>query len=147
MREWKTRLAVWFKVGDGEDVLISPIDSFSPSFALNAEPLHSIEATHIGVVYSPSSMTFSLTVKALGDVAAQLTALAMNGTPFNILLQEAEDAGDDWSFVSILMSDCIITSASPSNASISGAPSATFSGFSLGSTSEGKPAETTVSVP
>jgi hypothetical protein len=148
MREWKTRLAVSFKIGsDGPDVLISPIDSFSPSFAMNAEPLHSIEATHIGVVYAPSSMTFSLTVKALGDVAGQLTALAINGTPFSILLQEADDASDDWSFNSILMSDCIITSAAPTNASISGAPSATFSGFSLGSKAEGKAADTTASVP
>ena len=144
MREWKTRLAVSF-TSSGTTYLISPIDSFSPSFALNAEPLHSIEQTHIGVVYSPDSMTFSLTVKALGDVAGQLTALALQGSTFDILLQE--NTGDDWSFHSIVMSNCIITSASPSNASVSGAPTATFSGFALASKADGKAASSTASVP
>jgi hypothetical protein len=144
MREWKTRLAVSF-TSSGTNYLISPIDSFSPTFALNAEPMHSIEQTHIGVIYSPDSMTFSLTVKALGDVAAQLTALALQGSVFDILLQE--QTGDDWSFHSIVMSHCVITSASPSNATISGAPTATFSGFALAGQSEGKAASTTASVP
>jgi hypothetical protein len=144
MREWKTRLAVSF-TANGTTTLVSPIDSFSPSFSLNAEPMHSIEQTHIGVIYSPDSMTFSLTVKALGEVAGQLTALALQGTPFDILLQE--QVGDDWSFHSIVMSSCIITSASPSNAAISGAPSATFSGFALASKADGKAAGSTVSVP
>ena len=107
--------------------------------------MHSIEQTHIGVIYSPDSMTFSLTVKAIGDVAAQLTAIALQGTPFDILLQE--NNGDDWSFHSIVMSNCIITSASPSNATVSGAPAATFSGFALAGKSDGKAAQTTVSVP
>ena len=52
MREWKTRLAVSF-TSNGTNYLISPIDSFSPTFALNAEAMHSIEQTHIGVIYSP----------------------------------------------------------------------------------------------
>lgn len=144
MREWKTRLAVSF-TSNGSNYLISPIDSFSPTFALNAEAMHSIEQTHIGVIYSPDSMTFSLTVKALGDVAGQLTAMALQGTPFDILLQE--NNGDDWSFHSIVMSNCIITSASPTNATVSGAPAATFSGFALAGKADGKAAQTTVSVP
>ncbi len=144
MREWKTRLSVSF-TADGTTTLISPIDSFSPSFAMNAEPLHSIEATHIGVIYSPDAMTFSMTVKAIGDVSGQLTALALNGTTFDIILQEAD--GDDWSFHSILLSNCVITSASPSNASISGAPTATFSGFALSGKTDGKAASTAASVP
>jgi hypothetical protein len=144
MREWKTRLAVSF-TSNGTNYLISPIDSFSPTFALNAEPMHSIEQTHIGIIYSPEAMTFSLTVKALGDVAAQLTALAMQGTPFDIVLQEND--GDDWSFHSIVMSNCVITSASPTNATVSGAPAATFSGFALASKADGKPASTSASVP
>jgi hypothetical protein len=144
MREWKTRLAVSF-TADGKTYLISPIDSFSPNFSLSAEAMHSIEQTHIGVVYSPDNITFSLSVKALGDVAAQLTALALNGSLFDILLQE--QAGDDWSFHSIVMSNCIITSAAPTNASISGAPAATFSGFALAGKAEGKLAKTTAAVP
>ena len=107
------------------------------SFSLNAEVLHSIEATHLGVVYSPQSMTFSLSVKAIGDSAGQLTSLALNGTRFDIILQET-DQGQDWSFAKIVMQECIITSATPTNATISGAPSATFSGFSLAARAEPK---------
>jgi hypothetical protein len=136
MADWNTRLAVSYEK-DGQSVEISPIDSFSPTFALGAEVLHSIEATHIGVVYSPKSMTFSMTVKAIGDVAAKLTVLALEGTRFNIVLQEAE-GGHDWAFKSIVMSDCIITSATPTSATISGAPAATFSGFSLTTKAEPK---------
>lgn len=136
MADWNTRLAVSFEEG-GRTVQISPIDSFTPTFALGAEVLHSIEATHIGVVYTPRTMTFSLTVRAIGDVAAQLTVLALEGRRFNIVLQETDD-GNDWSFRSIVMSDCIITSSNPSNATISGAPAATFSGFSLAAKAEPK---------
>jgi hypothetical protein len=136
MADWKSRLIVSYNDGGG-DVTISPIDAFSPSFALNAEVLHSIEETHIGVIYSPQSLSFSLTVKAIGDVAAKLTVLALEGKRFNILLQESDD-GADWSFKKIVMTNCIITSASPTNATISGAPAATFSGFSLAASSEPK---------
>ena len=137
MADWNTRLAVSYQEQEGgPEVQITPIDSFSPTFSLNAEALHSIEDTHLGVVYSPDALTFSLTVKAIGDVAAKLTALAFAGTRFNVILQEAN--GSDWSFKSIVMSDCVITSANPSPASISGAPAATFSGFSLGAKAEPK---------
>jgi hypothetical protein len=144
MREWKTRLAVSF-TSNGTTYLISPIDSFSPTFALNAEPMHSIEQSNMGVTYGNGSMTWSCSVKSVGDVAAQLTALALQGTLFDIILQEND--GDDWSFHSIVMSNCVITSASPSNATISGAPTATFSGFALAAKTEGKAASTTATVP
>ena len=136
MPEWKTRLAVSYIEGSNT-VTISPIDSYTPTFVLNAEALHSIEQTHIGVIYSPQAMSFSLTVKAIGDVAAQLTVLALEGKKFNIVLQETDD-GNDWSFKKVVMEDCIITSASPSAAVISGAPAATFSGFSLAASAEPK---------
>jgi hypothetical protein len=135
MPDWETRLAVSFNDGSG-DVEISPIDSFSPTFSLNAEVLHSIEDTHIGVVYSPQTISFSMTVRAIGDVAARLTALALNGTRFDVVLKEKD--GDDWSFRSVVLANCVITSATPSTATISGAPSATFSGFSLGATADPK---------
>jgi len=136
MSDWNTRLAVSYDDGAGPKV-ISPIDAFTPTFSLNAEPLHSIEQTHIGVVYTPQSLTFSLTVKAIGDVAAGLTALALEGKRFSIILQETDD-GTDWSFKKIVLTDCIITSAAPTAATISGAPTATFSGFSLAASSEPK---------
>lgn len=134
--DWKTRLAVSYVDENGVKVDVSPIDSFSPSFSLNAEVIHSIEKTHIGSVFTPQSITFSMTVKAIGDVAAQLTVLALDATRFDVTLHEND--GTDWSFKRVVLRDCIITSASPSNTTISGAPSATFSGFSLQATAEPK---------
>ena len=43
MADWNTRLAVSYDDGSGHKVEISPIDSFTPTFSLNAEVLHSIE--------------------------------------------------------------------------------------------------------
>jgi hypothetical protein len=80
-------------------------------------------------------MSFSMTVRAIGDAAAQLTALALEGKRFDIILQEG-DGGSDWSFRKIVMSQCVITSAAPTAATVSGAPSATFSGVSLGASAE-----------
>ena len=135
MADWKTRLAVSF-TENNQPVTLTPIDSFTPSFSLNAEVLHSIEKTHIGVIYSPQGISFSMTVKAIGDVVGRLTALALKGTRFNVTLQEGN--GSDWSFKSVVLTDCIITSATPSTATSSGAPAATFSGFSLASTIDTK---------
>jgi hypothetical protein len=137
MPDWKTRLAVSYTDQDNNTANITPIDSFTPTFALNADVLHSIEKTHIGAIFSPQGMTFSMTVKAIGDVAAKLTALALQAKRFDVTLQETND-GSDWAFKSIVMRDCIITSASPTAATVSGAPSATFSGFSLAASSDPK---------
>lgn len=129
MPDWNTRLAVSYQDEAGTTVTITPIDSFTPTFALSAEALHSLELSHCGVIYAPEVMTFSMTVRAIGDVAAQLTAIALKGSKFDVILQEA--SGADWSFRSIVMRRCVITSATPTAATVSGAPSATFSGFSL----------------
>lgn len=134
--DWKTRLAVSYDEGKGE-VAITPIDSFSPTFTITSEALHSIEATHIGVIHSPQAITFSMTVKAIGDPAAKLTSLAMEAKRFDIILQETDD-GTDWSFTKIVLSDCLITSAAPTAASTTGAPTAVFSGYSLGASSTPK---------
>jgi len=143
MPEWRSRLAVSY-TKDTNTVSISPIDSFTPSFALATEPLHSVEKTHIGAIYSPQSITFSMTAKAIGDVVGKLTKLALDGTLFDITLQEGE--GDDWSFTTIVLRNCIITSCTPTSATVSGAPSATFSGFSLSADVDAK-AEEAVTVP
>jgi len=128
MPDWNTRLAVSYTDKSGTPVLITPIDSFAPTFGLGATELHSIEATHIGIVYAPRAISFTMTVKAMGTVAASLMELALNGQRFDITLQEGE--GTDWSFKSIVLSNCVITSAN-TNAPVSGAPTATFSGVSL----------------
>jgi hypothetical protein len=137
MPDWKTRLAVSYKEEGGQQIDITPIDSFTPTFALNAEVLNSVEATHLGCIYSPSAISFSMTVKAIGPVAGQLTSLALQGKRFNVTLQETDD-GHDWAFKTVVLEECIITSASPTAATVSGAPSATFSGFSLKGTADPK---------
>jgi len=131
MPTWNSRLVVKFNDGSGERT-ITPIDSFQPSFAMNAEPLHSVEAINIGVVYMPEQISFTLTVKAIGTATAQLTRLAISGTPFSIVMEELDEGDVEWSLTEVLLDQCIITNATPSAAAISGAPTATFSGFALG---------------
>lgn len=129
MATWtNTRLAVVVN-GDTAHPL-TPIDSFSPTFALNTEVVHSIEATHIGWIANPDSFTFSLSVKAMGGAAASLTGLALAGTEFSIGLYKQAGSADEWDFATVVLTKCLITSASPSNATVSGAPVATFSGIS-----------------
>jgi len=134
--DWRTRLAVTYVDDTGRQVDVTPIDSFTPTFALNAEVHHSIERTHLGAVFMPESITFSMTVKAIGDVAAQLTALALAGRRFDITLHEHD--GTDWSFKQVVLRECLITSATPSNTTVSGAPAAMFSGISLQASAEPK---------
>ncbi len=131
MPNWNSRLSVSYNDG-GTDQLITPIDSFQPSFAMNAEALHSVEATHVGVVYMPEQISFTLSVKALGTATAQLTKLAITGTPFKIVMEEVDEGDTEWSLTEVLLDQCIITNATPTTATISGAPAATFSGFALG---------------
>lgn len=146
MPEWKTRLVVSYVDERGQRLPITPISSFNPTFALAAEVMHSIEATHIGVVYQPQQITFNMTVTAVGDAAARLTQFALQGKLFDIELQEQGDSSD-WSFKSIVLSRCLITSAQPTSAVISGAPSATFSGVCLGATVDGRPQDSKVVLP
>jgi hypothetical protein len=134
--DWRTRLAVTYVDENGNKVDITPIDSFSPSFTLSAEVHHSIERTHIGAIFQPQQITFSMSVKAIGDVTAQLTALALSGTRFDLTLHEHD--GTDWSFKQVVLRECLITSATPSNVTVSGAPSAMFSGISLQASAEPK---------
>ncbi|WP_232495587.1 hypothetical protein [Novosphingobium kaempferiae] len=132
MSNWRSRLSVKY-TENGQVRQITPIDSFQPSFSLNAEPVHSIEATHIGVIFSPDQVNFSMTVKAIGadGASARLTHLALQGIPFNIELEVRDGDEADWAFESIVLADCIITNVTPTNASISGAPTSTFSGFAM----------------
>jgi hypothetical protein len=127
--DWKTRLGVRFTV-NGTETRVHLAQSFVPTFGTSAEPLHAIERTHVGVVATPQALTFTLSVTAVGPAAAELTALALRGDPFDVVLLEQE--GNDWSFSTIVMQHCYVTSAAPGSATVSGAPVATFSGFSLG---------------
>ncbi|WP_053752288.1 hypothetical protein [Streptomyces sp. MMG1533] len=122
----KSRLAVVLDANTASP--LTPVDSFTPTFNLNTEVVHSLEATHVGYVANPASFTFTLTVKAIGGASASLTQLAMSGKEFSIGLYEAKGSTGEWDFKELLFNKCLITSANPSNAVINGAPVATFSG-------------------
>lgn len=126
---WQTRLEVSF---GGK--AIGAIDSFTPTFTTQTTPIHSIEADNIGAIFHPQTATFTMTLKAIGTAVAELTKLAIDGKKFNISV--AEKKGTDWTFKKMLFRDCLISSASPSNVVIDGAPSATFSGIILGFTAD-----------
>lgn len=129
MPTWmNTRLAVIVD-GDTENP-VSPLDSFTPTFNLTTEVVHSLEATHIGYISNPENFTFTMTVKAIGGAAARLMRLAMDGSEFEIGMYAAEGSSGEWDFQSIVLRQCLITSANPSNATVNGAPVATFSGVS-----------------
>ncbi len=126
---WKTRLEVTL---NGK--VVSPIDSFTPTFTVPKTAIHSIEGDNIGAVYGPQTATFAMTMKAIGPNVAELTKMALEGTKFNITV--AEKKGTDWTFKKMLFRDCLITSANPSNVVIDGAPAATFNGIILGFTAD-----------
>lgn len=121
---WNTRLEVTL---GGKT--ISPITAFTPTFNTPRTPVHSIEGENLGYVRQPQTITFTMTVSAIGPAVADLTELALNGTEFEISL--AEKQGTDWAFKSIKFSGCVITAANPSNVVIDGAPQATFTCSSL----------------
>lgn len=127
MPTWmNTRLAVILDNNTANP--LTALESFTPSFNLNTEVVHSLEATHIGYIANPESFTFTLTVKAIGAGAAKLMALAMEGKEFEVGLYEAAGSTGEWDFAHIVLRKCLITTANPSNATINGAPVATFSG-------------------
>ena len=117
-----------------EGVVVSPVDSFTPTFNTQTTPVHSVEADNVGAIFHPQTATFTMSLKAIGTSVAELTRLALGGGKFDI--QVAEKQGTDWSFKKMLFRDCLITSANPSNVVIDGAPAATFSGIILGFTAD-----------
>ncbi len=143
MPNWTTRLEVQV-----DSVTLTPITSFTTTFASSVTQIHSIEADNVGVIKKPQTMTFKMTVPALGpdqtnphNTAANLYQLAIAGTPFDVALSVASNAsgapsGTDWVFKQLLFRNCFITSANPSDVTVgttSGqldtVPIATFSGI------------------
>lgn len=129
MPDWNTRLEV--KVGDKT---VAPITQFTPTFNVPHTVIHSIDADNLGYVRQPSTVTFTMTVQAIGTIVADLTALALAGSEFDIAISEKK--GTDWAFKTIKFKRCMITSTNPSNAVIDGAPTATFNCSALVATPE-----------
>src|SRR5437588_10294114 len=108
MADWNTRLEV--KLGDAT---ITPISTFTPTFNVPHTVIHSIEADNVGFVRQPFTFTFTMTVRAIGSVVADLTELAVKGTEFSIAV--SEKVGTDWTFRSLKFSRCVLNSTNPSN--------------------------------
>jgi hypothetical protein len=124
MADWNTRLEV--RLGDAT---ITPISTFSPTFNVPHQVLHSIEADNVGFIRQPFTFTFTMTVPAVASAVADLTELAVNGTEFSIVV--AEKKGTDWAFNSMKFARCVVTSTTPSNVVVDGVPQATFNCASL----------------
>ncbi|WEO99778.1 hypothetical protein A6P39_040240 [Streptomyces sp. FXJ1.172] len=116
--KWDTRLTVM--VGTTP---VTPIDSFNPTFNVPVQPLHSLEADNVAHVAQPQAFTFTMAVKAIGPVVAQLTTMALSHTKFSVGIQEAR--GNDWTFRQIAFNDCYITSVA-NTIVIDGVPTTTF---------------------
>jgi hypothetical protein len=124
MPDWNTRLEV--KLGDRT---ITPITSFSPTFAVGHTVIHSLEADNVGVVRQPSTFTFTMAIPANAAAVADLTELALTGGEFQVAV--AESTGTDWTFRSMKFQRCIVTSAAPSNVVTDGVPQANFTCLAL----------------
>lgn len=125
MPDWHTRLEI--TVGN---TVITPIDSFIPTFTSKTSAIHSIEQDNVGYLYKPVEASFQMRVQAIGSAVAELTQMALAGTKFSI--QVAEKQGSEWSFKKLLFRDCVITTANPSDLVQGEAPVAIFKGSILG---------------
>lgn len=124
MPDWDTRLEV--TVGG---VTITPIDIFNPRFSTTHTVIHSIESDRVGYLRRPFEFTFDMTIQANAAVVADLVEMALNAREFDVSI--AERRGTDWTFSSVALSRCIITSTNPSNIIRDGIPVATFSCLAL----------------
>src|SRR6516162_6936803 len=121
---WNTKLAVAVN-----GTVVSPIESFTPTLNTGHRVQHSLEQDNVGIVTQAQTFTFTMTVRAVGAAVATLTALAANGTEFQIVV--TEQTGTDWTFSQIAFNSCYFTSVAPSNITLDDAPTATFSGVCL----------------
>jgi hypothetical protein len=132
MADWDTRLAV--TVGTE---IVTPIETFNPTFTTTYRVQHSLEADNVGFVRQPFTFTFTLTVRAVGEPGAangvaRLTRMGLEGTEFQISVVRADDSpGDQWAFDETIFKRCFITSANPSNLTLQDSPTATFNGICL----------------
>ena len=121
---WNTKLAVAVN-----GTVVSPIESFTPTFSTGHRVQHSLEVDNVGIVTQAQTFTFSLTVRAVGGAVAGLTTIALGGTEFQIVV--TEQTGSDWTFKQIAFNHCYFTSAAPSNVTLDDSPTANFSGVCL----------------
>jgi hypothetical protein len=125
MADWNTQLEIRIN-----GVLVTPIDSFTPTITTPQVPIHSIEADNVGSTIGPKTATFTMTLKAVSATVAELVRMAMLNQKFDI--QVAESTGTDWTFSKLLFRNCLITSCLPSSVVPGQPPATTFNGIILG---------------
>jgi hypothetical protein len=116
--KWDTRLTVM--VGG---TVVTPIDSFNPTFNSPIQVLHSLEADNVAHIVQPETFTFTMAVKAIGPVVAQLTDLARKHTSFTVAV--SEKTGSDWTFKNLAFNNCYIISVA-NTVVINDVPTTTF---------------------
>jgi hypothetical protein len=120
MPGWNSKLYVTVN-----NVMLTPITSFTTTFLSSVTPIHSIEKDNVGVIVKPQTMTFKMVVPAMvvdptAQNAAVLYKLAIAGTAFDVAL--AVQSGTDWVFSQLLFRNCYITSANPSDVMVGTTP-------------------------
>jgi hypothetical protein len=134
MPDWNTRLVIQFS-SDGKTFTdITPIDSFQQTIKTDAQAVHSLEQTHVGAVFSPADIQFTMTVKQSATVLADLTKAALGRTRFSIAVQKSSSStGNDWALASIVLSNCVITSmqVGPFTLTVGQVPTMIIAGVSL----------------
>lgn len=120
---WTSKLVI-----KADNVPVTPIQNFIPTFTIPIVPLHSLEADNVGFVAQPATFTFKMDVTATEGSVAALTKLALARTPFTI--EETEDGPDNFDYTSIVFNQCLITSM-VQNAQPGAAPYVTVSGICL----------------
>lgn len=134
MPDWNTRLVIQFS-SDGKTFTdITPIDSFQQTIKTDAQAVHSLEQTHVGAVFSPADIQFTMTVKQSATVLADLTKAALGRTRFFIAVQKSSSStGNDWALASIVLSNCVITSmqVGPFTLTVGQVPTMIIGGVSL----------------
>jgi hypothetical protein len=115
---WNSRLQV-----SVDGTVISPIDTFNPTFNLPVTVLHSLEGDNVAHIVGPQTFTFTMAVKGIGPAVAKLTDMARKRQAFTVSVSEAK--GTDWSFNNIAFNNCFITTIA-NVITIEGVPTTTF---------------------
>lgn len=144
MADWNTRLAIVYQPQDpitgqpqGNALQITPINSFQSTMNTAAQALHSLEQTHVGAVFSPADIQFTMTVVQSASEMGHLMEIGLNRARFQIGVVVSEvnpvTGTSDWNLQQIILNNCIITQmqVGPIVTTPGVAPTIVISGVSL----------------
>lgn len=128
------KLAIRIIDADGNEVLISPLESFTPSISTPQDIIHSTEEERLGFGRGPTEFSFSFTVKSIGLAAKECVRIQLEQQTFELGVAEENTETGDWSFTAMLYSSCKITNSGPSAISQGGIPVSSFDAVALDAT-------------